>query len=84
MKNPVFRGLFFILILVLVVVLPWWLSAVLLFGLTLYLPFYLEVVFFGFLLDTLYSIDFSFPFIYLSIATMFLFVTVLLKTQIRR
>ena len=84
MKNPGLRILSFIVVLVAVVVLPWWLSIFILIGLTLYLPFYLEVLVFGFLLDTLYSADFSFPYTGLSVSTVFLLATILIKTQIRK
>jgi len=84
MRNPLYRTIFFFLILILVVILPWWLSTLLLFGLTIYLPFYLEVLFFGFLLDLLYSPSFSFPYIGLTFATVLLLIIMFIKTQIRR
>ncbi|MBA3733200.1 hypothetical protein H0W91_02365 [Patescibacteria group bacterium] len=34
---------------------PWWISVFVLLGLTLYYPFYIEVIFFGFFYDALYA-----------------------------
>ena len=73
----------FVLVFILVVVLPWWLSVVILTGLTIYFPTYLEVIFFGFLFDTLYSSNYTFPYVGLCIATVFLIVVMFVKTRIR-
>lgn len=50
-----FRPLIFLFVFVAVLVLPWYFSTVLLFALCAYLPFYIEIIFFGFLFDTLYG-----------------------------
>ncbi|MSU45417.1 MAG: hypothetical protein EXS47_02195 [Candidatus Zambryskibacteria bacterium] len=84
MSSPLFRTMAFVIVLVLTIVLPWWLSIFILAGLTLYTQFYIEVLFFGFLLDALYSSTFSFPYIGLSISALFLLAAVLIKTQIRK
>ncbi|MEQ1561566.1 MAG: hypothetical protein ABL899_02495 [Nitrospira sp.] len=83
MKKPYVRFLLFILMFVLVVILPWWVSVPILFGLTIYYNFYLEVIFFGFLFDLLYSVKYTFPSIGLSIAMVFLLIMIFIKTQIR-
>lgn len=83
MKTPFTRVLFFILVSVLVVILPWWLSSVVLVFFTIYFPFYLEILFFGFLFDILYSSDFSFPYRGLTIALLFLLIVSFLRTRIR-
>lgn len=75
-------GLFGLMYIVVVIV-PWWLSAVLLFGLTVYFSNYVEVLFFGFLFDVLYASQFPMPFLGLLIATVFLMAVILIKTQIR-
>jgi len=49
-----------------------WISVIILGGLTIYFPLYLEVLFFGFLFDALYSTQYNFPYIGLTIATIFL------------
>lgn len=84
MNSPLLRVVGFVLVFILVVVLPWWLSAIILITLTAYLPFYLEVVFFGFLIDALYTIQYSFPYIGLVTATVFLLITMFVKTRIRK
>lgn len=84
MQNPAFRVLYFLMVLVAVVVLPWWISIFILAGLTIYISFYLEILFFGFLFDSLYSANFSFPYTWLTVSTVFLLATVLVKTQIRK
>jgi hypothetical protein len=63
----------------LALVLPWWLTALMLVGLTIYLPTYFEVIFFGFLLDTLYSNQH----IGLISATIFLIIVLLVKSRVR-
>jgi hypothetical protein len=83
MNTAVIRVLLFIVMFVLVLMLPWWLSAILLFGLTIYFPFYLEILFFGFLFDTLYSVKLGFPYTGLTIATVFLLITMFVRTRIR-
>ena len=49
MSTMSIRILVFIAAFIVLVVLPWWVSMVVLLGLTIYFPFYLEVLFFGFL-----------------------------------
>lgn len=49
------RIFLFVVMLILVAVFPWWLSVAFLLVLTIYIPMYSEVVFFGFLFDSLYS-----------------------------
>jgi hypothetical protein len=82
--NPYFiRALAFIAVFILAVILPWWLFGLVLIGLTIYFPFYLEVLFFGFLIDALYSVKYSFPYIGLTIATIFLLVVMFVRTKVR-
>jgi len=73
------RILLFVAVYILALTLPWWLTAVALVALTIYLPTYFEVVFFGFLLDTLYSNQH----IGLVSATVFLIVVILVKSRVR-
>jgi len=78
-NRPIVRIPLFILVFVLVLVLPWWLTSILLIALTIYFPFYAEVLFFGFLFDILYgSKNYA-----LIIATVFLLATMFVKTRIR-
>lgn len=83
MNNFYRRLALFILVYLLVVTVPWWLSGIVLLGLTVYLSNYVEVIFFGFLLDTLYASRYPMPFSGLSIATVFLISVILIKTRIR-
>lgn len=84
MNKSFLRVLGFVFMSILVVVLPWWLSFLLLAGLTIYLNFYLEVIFFGFLIDSLYSVQNHFPYTGLVVSTIFLVVTMFVKTRIRK
>ena len=84
MRIPAFRTALFFILFILVLVLPWWISIISLAGLTIYLSFYIEVLFFGFLFDTLYSVGPFFPYTGLTIATAFLLITMFVKTRIRR
>ena len=84
MKDYIIRILVFVLALVLFVISPWWLSILIAIGLTIYFPFYLEVLFFGFLFDVLYSVRFSFPYTGLMVATTLLLSVMFIKTRIRR
>lgn len=83
MRNPFVRVIVFMLVFASVVVLPWWISIFMLAGLTIYFPLYLEVLFFGFLFDTLYSARYGFPYTALSIAFVFLLLVYFIRTRIR-
>ena len=82
-RKSVVRILVFIFIFILQAVLPWWLTLLILLGLTIYYPLYLEVLFFGFLFDTLYSPTLAFPYVGLLSATAFLILVYFAKTYIR-
>ena len=84
MDITLVRVIAFIFVFILVVILPWWISVVVLIGLTIYFPFYLEVVFFGFLFDALYTIQYSFPYTGLTVATGLLLVSMFVKTRVRK
>lgn len=78
--NPyIKRTIIDISVFVAILVLPWWLSAVILFILTIYFSFYLEVLFFGFLFDTLYGHSHT----GMLISLVFLVVVIFIKTKIR-
>lgn len=81
-KN-LLRFLVFIYVMVTVVTAPWWISVTILIGLTIYYPLYLEALFFGFVFDTLYSSSYTFPYLGLSIAFIFLLTVYFMKTHIR-
>jgi len=83
MNRLAIRIPLFALVFVAILVFPWYLSAVILLGLTIYFPFYLEALFFAFLIDTLYSSSYSFPYFGLSLATVFLLLIMFVKTRIR-
>lgn len=82
-NKPTIRFLLFVAVFVAVAVLPWWFSVLILIGLTIYYQFYLEILFFGFFFDIIYSTHFSFPYMGLSIATVFLIVVYFAKTYVR-
>jgi len=73
------RILLFVAVFVCVLTLPWWLSAFALACLTIFVPNYLEVMFFGFLFDTLYSSGH----IGLIASTIFLIIVLFVKPRIR-
>ncbi|MCX6702123.1 MAG: hypothetical protein NTX96_02950 [Candidatus Zambryskibacteria bacterium] len=83
MNISYIRILIFILTFILVVMLPWWISILVLAGLTIYFPLYLEVLFFGFLFDALYSVKYNFPYTGLTIALVFLVIVLFIKTRIK-
>ncbi|MEI6842965.1 MAG: hypothetical protein WCK48_00425 [bacterium] len=83
MTNIYLRMLLFIIVLVCVIILPWWLSTLILVGLTVYFSFYLEVVFFGFLFDVLYEGNFVFPYKGLILSLIFLLVVMTVRKRIR-
>ena len=82
MQKPVVRAILFFVMFGLVATLPWWLSAVALFALTIYFSLYLEVLFFGFMFDTLYGAR-GFPHTALTLATAFLLVVTFVRVRIR-
>jgi len=77
------RVVLFVLVYIAVLTLPWWLSAVLLAGLTVFVPMYVEALFFGFLFDTLYASKFSFPYLALSIAFCLLVIVTFARPYVR-
>jgi hypothetical protein len=83
MNSTVIRGVVFLVTLVLVLVLPWVVSLIILIGLTIYFPFYLELLFFGFLVDTLYGSQSGFFHPGLCLALGFLLLTIFVRTRIR-
>lgn len=83
MDSLLRRILIFIVVAVLVLILPWWLSVPVLIFFTIYIPLYFEVIFFGFMFDVLYSASLKFPLAGLSAATVFLLVVYFVRTQIR-
>jgi len=83
MKTPFFRLVLFFIVLFLVFVLPWWLKAPLLFFLVIYFDFYIEVIFFGFLIDTLYLVDNGIFYPALTSSFVILIIASFVKTRIR-
>lgn len=83
MKGPLARFILFVVVFIGIMFVPWWLSLAVLVTMTLYLPFYFEVLFFGFLFDTLYSAQYSFPYTFLSLAFIFLVIVMFVKERIR-
>lgn len=83
MKTPVGRIIAFVLMFIAVVVLPWWLSALLLVTATIYFSLYLEVLFFGFLFDTLYSAQVHFPYNALTAGLVLFLVVSFVRTRVR-
>ena len=85
MKTSPFytRIILFIVMYIVVLVMPWWLSVVLLALCTVYMPVYIEVLFFGFVFDTLYASKFVFPYVGLLCSLVFLVAVLLIRTRIR-
>lgn len=79
------RILLFVVVYIFVLVLPWWLTALVLAGLTIYLPLYAEILFFGFLYDILYATKYTDVYLHTGLltATIFLLVVMYVKTKIR-
>jgi len=73
------RLLLFVAVYILALVLPWWLTALALVALTILVSTYVEVIFFGFLLDTLYSNQH----IGLVLATIFLILVMIVRSRVR-
>jgi len=74
----------FAIVLLLVAFLPWWLTLIVLIGLAVYFPMYLEIIFFGFLFDNLYLASAEFPYRALLLTTIILVVISLLRKHIRK
>ena len=73
------RILLFVAVYICALVLPWWLTALALIALTIFVPTYVEVIFFGFMLDVLYSNQH----IGLVSATIFLILVMIVKSRVR-
>lgn len=48
------RIILFILMFVMIGIIPWWLTSIFLIILAIYIPFYPEIIFFGFVMDVLF------------------------------
>ncbi|HEY4505187.1 MAG TPA: hypothetical protein VJG67_00650 [Candidatus Paceibacterota bacterium] len=84
MNGILVRILLFVVVFLSLLLLPWYISCLILVSLTIYLPLYPEVLFFGFLFDILYAVNFQFPYIGLTTSAVFLVIVYFTKTQIRR
>ncbi len=83
MSKNVLRAISFFAVLFMVLVLPWWLSFFLLLAIVIYVDFYLEVLFFGFIVDILYGVKVGFVYPALSLSLSLLLLVYFVKTQIR-
>jgi hypothetical protein len=83
MHTPLARTLIDIAAFICLLVLPWYVTAALLAGLTIYFPLYLEALFFGFFFDTLYASRYGFPYIGLLVSLAFLVAVLAVRTRIR-
>ena len=79
-KIATIRVPLFFIVLVLMYILPWWVSLPLLLVLTIYFPLYFEVLFFGFLFDRLYT---PHGYIGLISATIVLLVVTFVRDRVR-
>ena len=77
------RILLFLIISVCVLVLPWWFSILVIIGFTIYIPSYIEALFFGFLFDTLYSSYYTFTHAALTSAFVLLVLVMFVRSRIR-
>jgi len=83
--NPIYTRIFlFFGAYFMLVTFPWWFSVLVLFFLTVYFNFYLEVLFFGFIFDNIYSQGQTFFHTGLLSATILLALSVYLKNKVRR
>jgi hypothetical protein len=73
----------FIVVAILIVMLPWWLTLALIVFLTVIIPFYFEVLFYGFIIDVVYGVNLSFPLIGLTSGAVFLLIVSFVRSQIR-
>lgn len=83
MNRPLARVLLFFIVCGAVLVLPWWISVPILIAMTVWLPFYLEVVFFGFLFDVLYAGVYHFRYTGLVSAAVLLVAVWFVRSRIR-
>ncbi len=83
MSKVWIRAGLFILTLGVVIMLPWWLSVIILILQSLFLVNYVEVIFFGFLIDTLYSSQYAFPYTAIIISATFILLIMFVRTRIR-
>lgn len=78
-----FRSIFFLATALAVIVSPWWIFGPIVVLQTLYVKNYVEVIFFGFLVDILYSVQYPFPYTFLVFSTVFIILVMFVKTRIR-
>jgi hypothetical protein len=78
------RSIIDFLVFISILVLPWYISIIIVLGLIIYFNFYLESLFFAFMFDSIYLGHFDFPYTFVSICSIVLLVSVFIKTRIRR
>ena len=83
MIRDFLRIILFFGMLVAVLALPWWLTAIFLFVLAWYFEFYLEIVFFGFLVDLLYFPKSSYFYPAMTLSLLCLLLILFIKPRIR-
>jgi hypothetical protein len=84
MNSTMERIALFIAVFLSIAFLPWWLSLVIMVALAFYYPLYIEIIFFGFIFDTLFLSSYKFPFASLIATTIILVLIVAIRKHIRR
>ena len=82
-KTVYIRALIFVGVLIVILSFPWWVSLPVCLALVIYFPLYGEVLFFGFLFDTLYWAGSSFPYPTLTVTFLILIIVHFIKSQLR-
>lgn len=84
MNSTTVRLLLFMAVFLSIVFLPWWLTLGVMAGMAFYFPLYIEIIFFGFLFDSLYLASQKFPYASLVATVVILIFIVAIRKHIRK
>jgi hypothetical protein len=84
MNTTTVRLLLFVAVFLSIVFLPWWLSLLVMVSLAYYFPLYIEIIFFGFIFDSLFLASYKFPYVSLIATAVILVLIISIRKHIRR
>ncbi len=84
MNTTMERLVLFVAVFLSVLYLPWWLTLVFLICMSYYFPFYMEIIFFGFIFDKLFLASREVPYTALALSVVILIIVSFIRRNIRR
>lgn len=84
MNTTTVRLLLFVTVFLSIIFLPWWLSLLVMVALAFYFPLYIEIIFFGFIFDSLFLSSYKFPYASLIATAVILVLILSIRRHIRK